>query len=91
MRVQFGVLRNQVLVEYYDTSYNIKETVTVPQALPVFGGFYESNNNYYILTGQDNESKSDSAEVYRVTKYSKDWKVQGSASLYGEQIGRAHV
>lgn len=84
MRVQFGVLRNQVLVEYYDTSYNIKETVTVPQALPVFGGFYESNNNYYILTGQDNESKSDSAEVYRVTKYSKDWKVQGSASLYGE-------
>ena len=54
------------------------------QALPEFGAFYESGNSYYILTGQSNPDKNDSAEVYRVTKYSKDWKVQGSASLYGE-------
>lgn len=84
MRVQFGAINNAVLVEYYDTSYNFKKKVTVPLALPFFGAFYESGNNYYILTGQDNPDKSDSTEVYRVTKYSKDWKVQGAASLYGE-------
>ncbi len=84
MRVQFGAIEGKALVEYYDTSYNIQSTVTVPLALPEFGGFYESGNSYYILTGQSNPDKNDSAEVYRVTKYSKDWKVQGSASLYGE-------
>ena len=84
MRVQFGAIDGKALVEYYDTSYNIQKTVTVPLALPEFGAFYESGNNYYILTGQDNPDKNDSTEVYRVTRYSKDWKVQGSASLYGE-------
>ena len=84
MRVQFGAIEGKALVEYYDTSYNIQSTVTVPLALPEFGAFYESGNSYYILTGQSNPDKNDSAEVYRVTKYSKDWKVQGSASLYGE-------
>lgn len=84
MRVQFGALEGKILVEYYDTSYNIESTVTVPLALPVFGAFYESSTSYYVLTGQDNPQRSDSTEVYRVTKYSKDWKVQGAASLFGE-------
>ena len=41
MRVQFGAIEGKALVEYYDTSYNIQSTVTVPLALPEFGGFYE--------------------------------------------------
>ena len=84
MRVQFGAVDGKTLVEYYDTDYNIQKTVTVPLALPKYGAFYESGNYYYILTGQDNPDNNDAVEVYRVTKYSKDWKVQGSASLYGE-------
>lgn len=84
MRVQFGAVDGKTLVEYYDTDYNIQKTVTVPLALPKYGAFYESGNHYYILTGQDNPDNNDAVEVYRVTKYSKDWKVQGSASLYGE-------
>lgn len=84
MRVQFGAVDGKTLVEYYDTDYNIQKTVTVPLALPKYGAFYESGNHYYILTGQDNPDNNDAVEVYRVTKYSKDCKVQGSASLYGE-------
>ena len=84
MRVQFGAVDGKTLVEYYDTDYNIQKTVTVPLALPKYGAFYESGNYYYILTGQDNPDNNDAVEVYRVTKYSKDWKVQGSASLCGE-------
>ena len=87
MRVQAGAIDGKVLVEYYDNSYNIQRTVTVPLALPLFGAFYESGSNYYILTGQNNDSQDDNKEVYRVTKYSKDWKVQGSCSLTSSTKG----
>lgn len=87
MRVQAGAIDDKVLVEYYDKSYNIQRTVTVPLALPLFGAFYESGSNYYILTGQNNDSQDDNKEVYRVTKYSKDWKVQGSCSLTSSTKG----
>lgn len=39
MRVQAGAIDGKVLVEYYDNSYNIQRTVTVPLALPLFGAF----------------------------------------------------
>ena len=87
MRVQAGAIDDKVLVEYYDNSYNIQRTVTVPLALPLFGAFYESSNNYYILTGQNNDSQDDNKAVYCVTKYSKDWEVQGSCSLTSSTQG----
>ena len=87
MRVQAGAIDDKVLVEYYDNSYNIQQTVTVPLALPLFGAFYESSNNYYILTGQNNDSQDDNKAVYCVTKYSKDWEVQGSCSLTSSTQG----
>ena len=87
MRVQAGAISDKVLVEYYDNSYNIQRTVTVPLALPLFGAFYESGSNYYILTGQNNDDQDKSREVYRVTKYSKNWKVQGYCSLTSNTEG----
>lgn len=87
MRVQAGAIDDKVLVEYYDNSYNIQQTVTVPLALPLFGAFYESGSNYYILTGQNNDDQDKSREVYRVTKYSKNWKVQGYCSLTSNTEG----
>lgn len=83
MRVQAGALDGKLLIEYYDTSYNFKRAMTLDLSLPIFGAFYESNDNYYILTGQNNPDHNDSVETYRVTKYSKDWKAQGSCSLFG--------
>jgi len=41
------------------------------------------NGNYYILSGQTNKNESDSVEVYRITKYTKDWNRVASCGLYG--------
>ena len=81
MRVQAEAIEGKVLVEYYDSNYNILSTVTVPLALPIFGAFYESGDSYYILTGQENTEQDNDKEVFHVTKYSKDWKVQGDCGL----------
>ena len=83
MRVQAGADANGYVVEYFDSSFTITGRKIVPQELPLFGGFYEMNGNYYILSGQTNENESDSTEVYRITKYTKDWNRVASCGLYG--------
>ena len=83
MRVQAGADANGYVVEYFDSSFTITGRKIVPQELPLFGGFYEMNGNYYILSGQTNENESDSTEVYRITKYTKDWSRVASCGLYG--------
>ena len=84
MRVQAGADANGYVVEYFDSSFTITGRKIVPQELPLFGGFYEMNGNYYILSGQTNKNESDSVEVYRITKYTKDWNRVASCGLYGE-------
>ena len=84
MRVQAGADANGYVVEYFDSSFTITGRKIVPQELPLFGGFYEMNGNYYILSGQTNKDESDSVEVYRITKYTKDWSRVASCGLYGE-------
>lgn len=84
MRVQAGAIDSQtLLIEYYDKQYNLQKTMTLQLSLPIFGAFYEDDSNYYILTGANNQDKDNTKEVYRLTKYSKDWKAQGSCGLFG--------
>lgn len=83
MRVQAGADANGYVVEYFDSFFTITGRKIVPQELPLFGGFYEMNGNYYILSGQTNKNESDSVEVYRITKYTKDWNRVASCGLYG--------
>ena len=83
MRVQSGAIDGKILIEYYDSGYNLKKTMTLDLPLPEFGGFYETNDNYYILTGQNNTEQDDSKEVYRIGKYSKTWQSLGSCGLFG--------
>ena len=83
MRVQSGAIDGKILIEYYDSGYNLKKTMTLDLPLPEFGGFYETGDNYYILTGQNNTEQDDSKEVYRIGKYSKTWQSLGSCGLFG--------
>ena len=83
MRVQSGAIDGKILIEYYDSGYNLKKTMTLDLPLPEFGGFYKTNDNYYILTGQNNTEQDDSKEVYRIGKYSKTWQSLGSCGLFG--------
>ena len=83
MRVQAGALEGKLLIEYYDASYNIQKTMTVNLELPVFGAFYESNDNYYVLTGAKNLNENNEQEVYHITKYTKNWQSLGSCGVFG--------
>ncbi len=83
MRVQGDAVSGKILVEYYDSSYNITSTKEISAELPIFGGFYETADNYYILSGQNNPDEKDTVEVYRITKYNKSWKKISSCGLRG--------
>lgn len=65
MRVQAGAIDSQtLLIEYYDKQYNLQKTMTLQLSLPIFGAFYEDDNNYYILTGANNQERDNTKEVY---------------------------
>ena len=81
MRVQANTDADGILVEYYDQNYNLKETKIVADELPIFGGFYATDSNYFLLTGQSNTEQSANVEVFRITKYNKDWSRIGAAGL----------
>lgn len=83
MRVQYVSGLEKLLVEYYDKDYNLTDTKQINEELPIFGGFYATNSNYYVVTGQDNSEESDSKEVFRITKYDTNWNKLGTASLKG--------
>ena len=83
MRVQANTDDNgKVLVEYYSSDYKLQETKTLEAELSLFGGFYETDNNYFLLTGQENPNKASSVEVYRITKYDKSWNRINSVGLF---------
>ena len=83
LRVQGNVSGQGVVAVYYDSDFNLLSRKTIPAELPLFGGFYETADNYYLVTGQNNTAEDDSAEVFRITKYDKSWNRLGSCGLYG--------
>ena len=83
MRVQAGAIEGKLLVEYYNSDFEPLSTKLIDNELPIFGAFYDSGNNYYVLSGQENPKQNDSLEVFRITKYDKNWNRIKSCSLYG--------
>lgn len=56
----------------------------VRQELPLFGGYYATDDYNFLIFGQMNLDESDDVEVIRVVKYSKDWSTRlDCAQLYG--------
>ena len=83
MRVQSGAIQGKLLVEYYSSDFEPLSTKLIDNELPIFGAFYDSGNNYYVLSGQENPKQNDSLEVFRITKYDKNWNKIKSCGLYG--------
>ena len=83
MRVQAGAIEGKLLVEYYSSDFEPLSTKLIDNELPIFGAFYDSGNNYYVLSGQENPKQNNSLEVFRITKYDKNWNKIKSCSLYG--------
>ena len=83
MRVQSGAIEGKLLVEYYSSDFEPLSTKLIDNELPIFGAFCDSGNNYYVLSGQENPKQNDSLEVFRITKYDKNWNKIKSCGLYG--------
>ncbi len=81
MRVQYADSVGGVLVEYYNGSYQFESSQVIAEELPIFGGFYQAGQYYFLLTGQRNTARSSTAEVFRITKYDRNWKRLGCAGV----------
>lgn len=85
-RVEY--LGENVLVETYDSSFNLTETRKLDRELPYFGGFYSGTDENYIVFGGDNKLESSDTEVLRVVKYDKNWNRLGGCSITGANTYR---
>lgn len=77
-----GELR-RLLIEEYSPAFQFMRSWEVPMELPVFGGFFEDGEEFYIVFGQKNPEERDDAEVVRVVRYTKNMERLDSLSLYG--------
>lgn len=75
--------KNKVQISYFGKDYRYISGMTIDGELPIWGGFYEGVNAYYLVWGQENQEESDEAEVIRVVKYDKQWCRLGAASVHG--------
>lgn len=82
MKVQAGGDIPGVLIEYYDTNYNLLSNKLVKMDADIFGGFYESSSNYFLITGNTNYNEDGNVMVYCVTKYDKNWSKVDSVGIY---------
>ena len=74
----------KIIAEKYSAgAASLLKSYTVTPELSLFGGVYFSTDYNYVVTGQKNASYSDSAEVLRVTRYTKDWKKKDHVSVKG--------
>lgn len=75
-------ISNDVLIETFSQDNKKINSFKIENELSMFGGFYNGENNYYLIYGQGNPECSNE-EVLRVVKYTKDWERVDSCSLYG--------
>ena len=81
MTVQYVDSENRVVATYYDSNYNFLREKKISQELPLFGGFYETASNYYIISGQENREQLPNVESFRIIKYDKNWNRIASTGL----------
>lgn len=80
-RIQY-VPDKGVVVEKYQNGVRQSSQV-IAMELSLFGGFYNGTNYNFLVFGQENTSESDSCEVIRIVRYSRNWERQAVCSIYG--------
>ena len=83
MVIDYSYAYGRYLALYYDNNFNFQKKVQISGLLPLFGSVYFDGTNYYIASGQENPSKSDSVECYRIVKYDQNWNIIGTCSIKG--------
>ncbi len=83
-RVEYLSNDSKLIYEVYSSDGStLKKSGTVNMELDIFGGFFSGSDYNYVVFGKKNTAHSDTAEVLRFVKYSKDWNKLGSVSVKG--------
>ena len=77
-----------VTAQCFDDELQPTECTVLMPELPLFGGFYQGTDSYFLVFGQENPEENDSTEVLRIVRYSKTWERLASASLCGANTRR---
>ena len=62
-----------LLISRYAPDGTLRSERTLALELPIFGGFYAGETDYYVVSGQTNYEEDDTKEVIRVTRYDRNW------------------
>ena len=73
----------KLVVEYYDRNFNFRSGRELELDLPIFGGLRMDTDYNFVVVGQENFEENDNKEVFRIIRYTKDWKKVDHASIYG--------
>lgn len=75
---------NEVVIEKYSSDGSkLISSQKIADELPIFGGIFFGKDYNFIVYGQRNEKETDSFEVLRTVKYTKDWKRVSQATVNG--------
>ena len=81
--VRAECLGDELVVEYYDKNFKFRTGKTIELELPLYGGVYMSTDYNFLVVGQTNFEEDNNKEVFRIIRYTKDWKKVDHASIYG--------
>ncbi|MDE7311277.1 MAG: fibronectin type III domain-containing protein [Eubacterium sp.] len=69
-----------LLVRYYQYDneqqfyvYQEDKAITIGLEFPSFGGFFATDQYYFILTAQNNKEQDNEKKVFRITRFDKEW------------------
>ncbi|MCR5477444.1 MAG: DUF4214 domain-containing protein [Lachnospiraceae bacterium] len=82
-KVRVEAVDGTLYVETYGADDAFVSQKRIPMELPLFGGFYRSDNAFYVMYGQENTDESEDVEVVRIVKYDRDWNPVGRVSYRG--------
>lgn len=66
-------ISENINIETYDESFNLKNSFAIQKELPLFGGLYFGKDFNYIAFGQENLMCDNSREVIRIVIYDKNF------------------
>lgn len=90
MSVNYGAsgTNKALLVGYYKYdeenrryAYEPENAITIGLEFPQFGGFFATDRYYFVLTAQNNKEQDNAKQVFRITRFTTDWKESKSAEL----------
>lgn len=77
-------LEDEILVTKLDShTLRLEKEIEIEKELPLYGGFYEGEDHYFVIFGQEDKEEIGTKEVIRIVRYDKNFNRVDSISLTG--------